>query len=66
MVNESPRADPAELIALIAQALRMADALELGEVGISLDRALVTLTGHGVIPPGGEAEALDKQRRAEI
>ena len=50
MTGESPRNDSAELAALIAQALRMADALHMSDVGISLDRALAILTGEGIPP----------------
>lgn len=38
------------LAAIIAEALHIADALELSTIGISLNAALERLTGHGVAP----------------
>ena len=46
MANNS-RNDLAELV---GKALAMADELELAEVGLRLDQALIALTGAGVVP----------------
>jgi len=39
-----------DLAMLVSQALAMADDLELAEVGLRLDQALIALTGAGVVP----------------
>ena len=46
MANNS-RKDLAELV---GKALAMADELELAEVGLRLDQAMIALTGAGVVP----------------
>lgn len=38
------------LAAIIAEALHIADTLELSTIGISLNTALERLTGHGLAP----------------
>lgn len=38
------------LAAIIAEALHIADSLELSTIGISLNTALERLTGHGLAP----------------
>ena len=39
-----------DLAELVGKALAMADELELAEVGLRLDQALIALTGAGVVP----------------
>jgi hypothetical protein len=39
-----------DLAILVSKALAMADDLELAEVGLRLDQALIALTGTGVVP----------------
>ena len=39
-----------DLVELVAKALAMADELDLAEVGLRLDQALIALTGTGVVP----------------
>ncbi len=39
-----------DLATLVSKALAMADDLELAEVGLRLDQALIALTGTGVVP----------------
>ena len=39
-----------DLAELVGQALAMADELDLAEVGLRLDQALIALTGAGVAP----------------
>ncbi len=39
-----------DLAELVGKALAMADELDLAEVGLRLDQALIALTGAGVVP----------------
>ena len=39
-----------DLAILVTRALAMADDLDLAEVGLRLDQALIALTGAGVVP----------------
>lgn len=39
-----------DLAELVNKALAMADELDLAEVGLRLDQALIALTGAGVVP----------------
>ncbi|MEO9130724.1 MAG: hypothetical protein ABI240_05900, partial [Sphingomonas sp.] len=39
-----------DLADLVSKALAMADALDLPEVGLRLDQAMIALTGAGVVP----------------
>lgn len=39
-----------DLAMLVSKALAMADDLDLAEVGLRLDQALIALTGAGVVP----------------
>ena len=39
-----------DLADLVGKALAMADELDLAEVGLRLDQALIALTGAGVVP----------------
>lgn len=39
-----------DLAELVSKALALADDLDLAEVGLRLDQALIALTGAGVVP----------------
>jgi len=39
-----------DLAELVGKALALADELDLAEVGLRLDQALIALTGKGVVP----------------
>ena len=47
-----------DLAILVSKALAIADDLELAEVGLRLDQALIALTGAGVVPRDTQLQCL--------